>query len=412
MNQPDFDSRIENRLIGTLIHSQKAVGERIFSIKEDYFIDSRNRSLLPILQKMYEDGYKTDTLSIYTHCTKVGILNNVGGGYYITGLDSFEWSELTFQSDKEYLIRKMRERKLAKLRLSDISQSELQQEIMDIFAEDSHQDSTISLEEAIKGLIDTPEADGIKTGFLGLDNLLGGFNKGEMVVIAARPSIGKSALALSMIKNMANENISGLYISLEMSYKELAKRLVLIDIQKDDIFLNNIFDYQKYKVELGKLYELPIYIVNEYNSSISGILKVASNLIRTRNIGILFIDHLQLVSSGKKAENRNLELSVITSILKQFALKENIVAVVLSQVGRQCDGRMPTLSDLRDSGAIEQDADKVILLNRPAFYGISTYENGVSTAGICDLKIAKNRNGPIGESRLKFLEKYTAFENP
>tara|TARA_B100000959_G_C14913105_1_gene596017 strand:+ start:172 stop:1410 length:1239 start_codon:yes stop_codon:yes gene_type:complete len=412
MNQPDFDSRIENRLIGTLIHSQKAVGERIFSIKEDYFIDSRNRSLLPILQKMYEDGYKTDTLSIYTHCTKVGILNNVGGGYYITGLDSFEWSELTFQSDKEYLIRKMRERKLAKLRLSDISHSELQQEIMDIFAEDSHQDSTISLEEAIKGLIDTPEADGIKTGFLGLDNLLGGFNKGEMVVIAARPSIGKSALALSMIKNMANENISGLYISLEMSYKELAKRLVLIDIQKDDIFLNNIFDYQKYKVELGKLYELPIYIVNEYNSSISGILKVASNLIRTRNIGILFIDHLQLVFSGKKAENRNLELSGITSILKQFALKENIVAVVLSQVGRQCDGRMPTLSDLRDSGAIEQDADKVILLNRPAFYGISTYENGVSTAGICDLKIAKNRNGPIGESRLKFLEKYTAFENP
>ena len=412
MNQPDFDSRIENRLIGTLIHSQKAVGERIFSIKEDYFIDSRNRSLLPILQKMYEDGYKTDTLSIYTHCTKVGILNNVGGGYYITGLDSFEWSELTFQSDKEYLIRKMRERKLAKLRLSDISHSELQQEIMDIFAEDSHQDSTISLGEAIKGLIDTPEADGIKTGFLGLDNLLGGFNKGEMVVIAARPSIGKSALALSMIKNMANENISGLYISLEMSYKELAKRLVLIDIQKDDIFLNNIFDYQKYKVELGKLYELPIYIVNEYNSSISGILKVASNLIRTRNIGILFIDHLQLVFSGKKAENRNLELSGITSILKQFALKENIVAVVLSQVGRQCDGRMPTLSDLRDSGAIEQDADKVILLNRPAFYGISTYENGVSTAGICDLKIAKNRNGPIGESRLKFLEKYTAFENP
>ena len=412
MNQPDFDSRIENRLIGTLIHSQKAVGERIFSIKEDYFIDSRNRSLLPILQRMYEDGYKTDTLSIYTHCTKVGILNNVGGGYYITGLDSFEWSELTFQSDKEYLIRKMRERKLAKLRLSDISHSELQQEIMDIFAEDSHQDSTISLEEAIKGLIDTPEADGIKTGFLGLDNLLGGFNKGEMVVIAARPSIGKSALALSMIKNMANENISGLYISLEMSYKELAKRFVLIDIQKDDIFLNNIFDYQKYKVELVKLYELPIYIVNEYNSSISGILKVASNLIRTRNIGILFIDHLQLVFSGKKAENRNLELSGITSILKQFALKENIVAVVLSQVGRQCDGRMPTLSDLRDSGAIEQDADKVILLNRPAFYGISTYENGVSTAGICDLKIAKNRNGPIGESRLKFLEKYTAFENP
>ena len=412
MNQPDFDSRIENRLIGTLIHSQKAVGERIFSIKEDYFIDSRNRSLLPILQKMYEDGYKIDTLSIYTHCTKVGILNNVGGGYYITGLDSFEWSELTFQSDKEYLIRKMRERKLAKLRLSDISHSELQQEIMDIFAEDSHQNSTISLEEAIKGLIDTPEADGIKTGFFGLDNLLGGFNKGEMVVIAARPSIGKSALALSMIKNMANENISGLYISLEMSYKELAKRLVLIDIQKDDIFLNNIFDYQKYKVELVKLYELPIYIVNEYNSSISGILKVASNLIRTRNIGILFIDHLQLVFSGKKAENRNLELSGITSILKQFALKENIVAVVLSQVGRQCDGRMPTLSDLRDSGAIEQDADKVILLNRPAFYGISTYENGVSTAGICDLKIAKNRNGPIGESRLKFLEKYTAFENP
>ena len=412
MNQPDFDSRIENRLIGTLIHSQKAVGERIFSIKEDYFIDSRNRSLLPILQKMYEDGYKTDTLSIYTHCTKVGILNNVGGGYYITGLDSFEWSELTFQLDKEYLIRKMRERKLAKLILSEISHSELQQEMMDIFAEDSHQDSTISLEEAIKGLIDTPEADGIKTGFLGLDNLLGGFNKGEMVVIAARPSIGKSALALSMIKNMANENISGLYISLEMSYKELAKRLILIDIQKDDIFLNNIFDYQKYKVELGKLYELPIYIVNEYNSSISGILKVASNLIRTRNIGILFIDHLQLVFSGKKAENRNLELSGITSILKQFALKENIVAVVLSQVGRQCDGRMPTLSDLRDSGAIEQDADKVILLNRPAFYGISTYENGVSTAGICDLKIAKNRNGPIGESRLKFLEKYTAFENP
>ena len=412
MNQPDFDSRIENRLIGTLIHSQKAVGERIFSIKEDYFIDSRNRYLLPILQKMYEDGYKTDTLSIYTHCTKVGILNNVGGGYYITGLDSFEWSELTFQSDKEYLIRKMRERKLAKLRLSDISHSELQQEIRDIFAEDSHQDSTISLEEAIKGLIDTPEADGIKTGFLGLDNLLGGFNKGEMVVIAARPSIGKSALALSMIKNMANENISGLYISLEMSYKELAKRLILIDIQKDDIFLNNIFDYQKYEVELVKLYELPIYIVNEYNSSISGILKVASNLIRTRNIGILFIDHLQLVFSGKKAENRNLELSGITSILKQFALKENIVAVVLSQVGRQCDGRMPTLSDLRDSGAIEQDADKVILLNRPAFYGISTYENGVSTAGICDLKIAKNRNGPIGESRLKFLEKYTAFENP
>ena len=412
MNQPDFDSRIENRLIGTLIHSQKGVGERIFSIKEDYFIDSRNRSLLPILQKMYKDGYETDTLSIYTHCKKVGILNNVGGGYYITGLDSFEWSELTFQSDKEYLIRKMRERKLAKLRLSDISHSELQQEIMDIFAEDSHQDSTISLEEAIKGLIDTPEADGIKTGFLGLDNLLGGFNKGEMVVIAARPSIGKSALALSMIKNMANENISGLYISLEMSYKELAKRLVLIDIQKDDIFLNNIFDYQKYEVELVKLYELPIYIVNEYNSSISGILKVASNLIRTRNIGILFIDHLQLVFSGKKAENRNLELSGITSILKQFALKENIVAVVLSQVGRQCDGRMPTLSDLRDSGAIEQDADKVILLNRPAFYGISTYENGVSTAGICDLKIAKNRNGPIGTSRLKFLEKYTAFENP
>jgi len=417
MNTVDFNLRTEQRLMGTLVHYQNLIKDRIHTIRDEYFTDPHNMALLPLLKEMYRKGIRTNITSIYQKCKEAGILEKVGGTSYIAGLECSESSELIFESDRHHLIRNMKERKLADLSVSmnsdidNISPAEFHEKMRDIFSDDDENESVVSLSDAIQDLIDNPDTIGIDTGFIELDYMVGGFEPGELIILGARPSIGKTALALSMAKNIAKTGIPVQFISLETSIRKLTKRLIISDIKRDDIFSDNLFHSHEIDTDIEKLKKLPIYIDKGYDTSINGILNITLDSMRKNNINFVFIDYLQLVKFDNKAENRNLELSEITRSLKQFALRENMIVVALSQVSRKCDGRMPMLSDLRDSGAIEQDADKVIFLNRPEHYGIYTYKDGSTTKGICDIKIAKNKDGATGDFQLTFLAKYTAFEN-
>ena len=272
----------------------------------------------------------------------------------------------------------------------------------------------LSVHKTIKEILDAPSnqgVTGIPSGFTRLDKLTGGFQNGNLVILAARPAMGKTSLAINIAKNITLKNYKVGIISLEMSQEELELRLVsdVTGISVSDIKNKNLDakDIERLTYAPARLNILPMFISDDGLQNIANIKTNCRKLKRERDVNIIFIDYLQLIYGPKKFENKNQEITEISRSLKHLAKELSIPIVCLSQLSREVEGRnekRPILSDLRDSGAIEQDADIVMFLYRDVVYNKETEHPNWA-----ELIISKQRNGPTGKIDLYFEGKITKF---
>lgn len=260
----------------------------------------------------------------------------------------------------------------------------------------------------------------ISTGFKCLDDAMGGLVEGEIIVIGGRPGIGKTSLMISMVLNLLkNQAVPVAFFSLDNIDEEIMLRMIsacsetsINDLLKGD--LNNL-DFGKIAQTSDFLAEAPFYVQNPNVQSISEIIFWAEQLVKEKNVKVIFIDSIQLISTNpNEFRNRDAEICFISSELKNFARKHHITIVISSQLSRQVErragsGNKPMLSDLRDSGSIEQDASKVLFVYRAEYYGLDFDEFGQDTKGRAEVKIAKNKFGDLKDVPLTFLGKYSKF---
>jgi replicative DNA helicase len=261
----------------------------------------------------------------------------------------------------------------------------------------------------------------VKTGLNKLDDLTGGFHKSDLIIVAARPSMGKTAFALTIAKNAAlRYKVPVAFFSLEMSTLQLALRLICAEakinahqLRTGKLPSNEITKLSK---TIYKLSEAPIYIDDSPLQTVLDIRAKVRRLVSEKKVGLVMVDYLQLIKStgSSKEVSREREVSIISSSLKALAKEANIPVVALAQLNRSVEQRsdkIPQLSDLRESGSIEQDADLVIFLHRPEYYGIKQTKEGESTEGVAQVIVAKHRNGPTDTVNTRFFKEYALFEN-
>ena len=273
-------------------------------------------------------------------------------------------------------------------------------------------------EESMKELQShNPGANSFKTGLTDLDKI-GGFLKGEFVVIGGRPAMGKTQLLVNMILHIS-KTTPVLYFTFDLSEHVLATRFIscLSKVATENILQNNLNADDKAKVVAhgNELSNYKIFINDNYNNSISRFKAQCLKQIQENAVQIIVVDYLQMMGSNKYRYNRESEISFISRELKNIAKDNNVCVIATSQLSRAVESRggdkKPQLSDLRESGAIEQDADKVIFLHRPEYYGLTEDASGNSTAGLMELIIAKNRNGQLGSVQLKVDSHFTTIND-
>lgn len=269
----------------------------------------------------------------------------------------------------------------------------------------------------------TEGLSGLQTGFTDLDKITSGWQNSDLIIIAARPAMGKTAFVLSMAKNMAVDyQYPVALFSLEMSNVQLVNRLIVntCEIRGEKIKNGQLADYEweqlDYKIK--ELYDVPLYIDDTASLSVFELRTKARRLVREKGVKIIIIDYLQLMNAnGMNFGSREQEVSMISRSLKGLAKELNIPIIALSQLNRGVEGRTgaegkrPQLSDLRESGAIEQDADMVCFIHRPEYYKILEDDAGNSLAGLAEIIIAKHRNGATGDVRLTFKSEFARFQN-
>ncbi len=290
--------------------------------------------------------------------------------------------------------------------------------------ENKSQQAFYPISKIILGNIETLEENqgnrslvtGVPTGFSHLDNLTSGFQNSDLIILAARPSMGKTALALNIARNAAVEaNIPVAIFSLEMSKEQLSLRMLCSEARIDSSRLRSGFfsmeDWHRLTDAAGLLSESPIYIDDSASLTAMDIRAKARRLKMDKNIGLIIIDYLQLMQGRVGAERRDLEISEISRAMKALAKELNLPVLALSQLNRMLEQRTdkrPRLSDLRESGALEQDADVVAFIYRDEVYN---KEEDNPSRGVAEILLSKQRNGPTGDVYLAFLNSFTRFEN-
>jgi len=285
-----------------------------------------------------------------------------------------------------------------------------------------HKSKSVLIKELVRESIETLDKlykrkehiTGIATGFREFDKMTSGLQKADLIIVAGRPSMGKSGLAVSIAENAAIENKKSVAIfSLEMSKEQLVQRMLCSQARVDAHKVRSGFlappDWPKLTAAAGKLSESKIFIDDTPAISALELRAKARRLKANHDVDLIILDYLQLMRGSSKTDNRQQEISEISRSIKALARELNVPIIALSQLSRAVESRQdhrPQLSDLRESGAIEQDADVVVLLMREEYYE-PTEEN----KGVADVHIAKQRNGPVGTIKLSFIKEYVRFEN-
>jgi replicative DNA helicase len=440
--QPPSAVEVEMSVLGAMLIDEIAIPKAIEVLKPEAFFDKRNRIVFEAMSSLYEANEPIDTVSIYEELKKSGKVDEAGGAAYISKLTQ----DISSAANVEYHARVVLEKWILRQLIHssmEIANSayEGNEDVFDLLdaaeakifqiSEEGIKESFKSMDKAVKEALELIEAIHSKTiatfsvpsGFFELDDLLGGFQKSDLIIVAARPSMGKTAFAMSAARNAAiDHGIPIGVFSLEMATIQLATRLISAEAR---INAHNVRT-GKFKAEEGakisrtvhKLSKAPIYIDDTPGITILELRAKARRLKNEKNIGLIIIDYLQLINSSTHMESREREISTISRSLKALAKELNIPVIALSQLNRQVESRTdkkPMLSDLRESGSIEQDADVVLFLYRPEVYGITQYSggemNGESTDGVAEIIVGKQRNGPIGEAKLRFIKEYARFEN-
>ncbi len=421
----------EQSIIGAMLQHSDALHAALESMKEEYFYVPKHRKIFSAIKKLFEDSSAVDLITVPDELSNRSQLDDVGGRRYLLDLVD---SVVTFSniedhidivveaavknqliSDCSNIIAKCYDPGVTADNILDYSESK-------IFAikEESLKGDFIALREILPQTFEQIEeyskreghVTGVPTGFPELDTLTSGFQKSDLVIIAGRPSMGKTAFALNIAEYVAVEKAMPVCIfSLEMAKEQLAQRLLCsrARISAHQLKTGRIADHQwtNLSIAVGPLSEAPIYLDDSASLTVMEIRAKARRLKLRYDIGMIIVDYLQLIRGRSDPESRQQEITYVSQSLKALARELKVPVVALSQLSRQIETRgkdaKPQLSDLRESGAIEQDADLVIFIHRPRD------DEGLLGSN-AEVIIGKQRNGPTGITKLTFVKDIVRFE--
>src|SRR6266700_3403540 len=439
---PPHSPEAEQGVLGCIMLSPNdCLGESIEKLKAgaEVFYDLRHQTIFSALLEMYDSREAIDVISLPPRLKNKQLLDEVGGLAYLASLPDMVPSaaNLAYYLDivqEKFLLRKMiRTCTEVVTRVYDYEgevdalMDEVERDILRI-SESRVQSHTVTIKELVKKAINTIEdfhqrqgmLTGLGTGFTDLDKMTTGLHGGEMIVIAARPSVGKTSLAMNIAEHVSiDQRLPVGVFSLEMTSESLVLRMLC---SRSRVNLRNVRDgflaerdFPKLTGAAGKLANAPLFIDDSSSLSILQLRAKARRMYQQYGVKLFIVDYLQLLlSTARRAENRQQEIADISSGIKALAKELSVPVVVLSQLNRELErekNRKPRLSDLRESGAIEQDADVVGLLYKPSSDDDESGGDAQEDAVPVNLLIAKQRNGPTGDVNLTFLKSYTRFES-
>jgi len=435
---PPYNIEAEESLLGSMLISRDAVGIIIEIVKADDFYRSSNQMIFEAILEMYSKGEPSDPITVADHLKKKGTLDEVGGKTFIHSLVS----NIPLAANAEYYARIVKNHSILRKLIyaaTDIATmgyevpedlaaavDKAQELIFSIYkdlnsgnsrnAVSAMKDIVSEVYEQIEALHEAgSDISGIPTGFIDFDRYSSGLHNSDMIVIAARPGMGKTAFVLGMAKNIAmKEKIPVAVFSLEMSKQQVAQRLMSaqsgINLQRlrDGKIREN--EWTKLASAIEKLAECKLYIDDSAFLTVMDLRSRARMMASTYGIKMIIVDYLQLMQSTSNYKgNKVQEITEISQNLKGIAKELNIPVIAVSQLSREVEKRekkRPQLSDLRESGSIEQDADMVVFIYRDEYY-----DEQSSKKGQAELIIAKHRNGPTGKVELQFNKRYALFSN-
>ncbi len=438
---PPQAPELEEAVLGAIMLETDAYAIISDILKPECFYKIAHQKIYEAIQSLALRQQPIDMHTVTDQLRKNGTIDEVGGPYYITLLTAKVNSAAHLEYHARIIVQKYLARELIRVStdvqnkafdektdvddlmqeaegmLFEISQRNLKKDVVQI---------NPVIEEARKRMMMAASrqgASGVQSGFHSLDKITSGWQRSDLIIIAARPAMGKTAFILSMAKNMAVDlNVPVAVFSLEMSNVQLVNRLIMNVCQLEGEKIKNgqleEHEWKRFDSDITSLLDAPIYIDDTPSLSVFELRSKARRLVREHNVQCLIIDYLQLMNaSGMSFQSREQEVSIISRSLKGLAKELDIPIIALSQLNRGVegrsgyDGKRPQLSDLRESGAIEQDADMVCFIHRPEYYKIFQDNEGNSVVGLAEVIISKHRNGAVGDVKLKFKAEYAKFLN-
>ena len=428
---PPQDLVAEQSVLGAMLLSKDAIADVVEHLSANDFYKPAHATIYSAILDIYGRGEPADAITVANFLTKEGSINNVGGPAYLHTLVS----GVPTAANAEYYARIVVERAVLR-RLVDVGTritqmgyagdgeinslvDRAQAEVFDVTKQRTSEDyqvlanvvqETLTEMETIEG--HGGQLLGVPTGFRQLDELTNGLHGGQLIIVAARPGMGKSTLALDLARTASiREGLTSAIFSLEMSRTEIAMRLLSAEasVGLQTIRSGNMVeaDWQRIANRMDQINEAPLFIDDSPNMTMMEIRAKARRLKQRHDLRMIIIDYIQLMSSGRRVESRQVEVSEFSRSLKLLAKELNVPIVALSQLNRgpeQRQDKKPMLSDLRESGSLEQDADVVILLHREGHYETEHQRHGEA-----DFILAKHRNGPVGKVVVAWQAHYSRF---
>ncbi len=424
---------VERAVLGAMLIDNMAINRVVEVLgDETAFYHTPHRKVYAAIQKLSERGEPVDQVTLTAELVRRGQLDDVGGAVFIAELASEMATAANAEYHAQIVLEKAQRRRLIDAATQTLTESyeetEDVRELIDraeqrVFqiAEGELGKGVTPISSAIEEAIEIAQRGalaGVNTGYTELDKMTAGFQPSDLIILASRPSMGKTALTLCMARNAAVNRVPVLYFSLEMSTEQLAQRLLCGEARVNShIFRTGNLseeDWHRLANWIEKLMEAPLYIDDTPAISVMELRAKARRAKSEYNIELIIVDYLQLMTSSENFGSREQEIAYISRSLKALAKELDIPIVACAQLSRAVESRTdkrPQLSDLRESGSLEQDADVVMFLFRPEVYGIVD-EEGNSQEGVAEIIVGKQRNGPIGSVSLTFVAECLRFENP
>ena len=423
----------ELAVLGSMLLTKEAVSMSMQWLTANNFYKAANERIFACMVELFEKGEPVDAISVVDRLKKKKELASVGGAHYISGLAESVPTTANVEHYSKIVLEKHLLRTLIKVS-HDVSKDAFEdsQDVDQILdsAESAifnisekrlrggfkHIDPILhhAFEELDKIASKPGSVTGVPSGLMDLDDMTSGFHPGELIIVAGRPGMGKTALALTMGRNAAILEKTGVgMFSLEMANHQLAMRLLCAEGRVDSHLVRTgklpKAQWKNLSIAVGSLAEAPIYLDDTPGMSVLEVRAKARRLKAEKDVGLIIVDYLQLMTGPKGSESRQQEISQISRSLKNLAKEIDLPVIGLSQLSRAVESRTdrrPQLSDLRESGAIEQDADVVIFLYRPWVYSQEEEDRGKA-----EIIVSKQRNGPTGIVEATFIDRFARFEN-
>jgi replicative DNA helicase len=439
MRVPPQALEVEKSVLGAMLLDKEAVGIAIENIEETIFYREAHRKIFLAMITLYDKNEPIDVITLSEELKKRNELEEIGGTYYLTELAA----GVPSAANIEYHLNIIRDKAILRQLIvvcssvikSAYDEAENAEKILDVaegevlgISQSTRQKSyewvkpliTETLHElerlqqtSAEGII------GVPSGYHDLDNILAGFQRSDLIVLAGRPSMGKTAFALNLARNAAvDHHIPVGFFSLEMSNQQLVQRLLCAESEIDSQRLRTgrlrEAEWPKLSRRIGRLVDAPIFIDDTPSMDIMKLRARARRMAAEKKVGMVLVDYMQLMEGPRGMDSRQQEISYISRSLKTLAKELKIPVIALSQLSRAVEMRewkRPTLADLRESGAIEQDADVVMFVYRPELYNIPNFDDTAKTPteNVVEIIVGKHRNGPVGSTKLVFMKNYGKF---